>query len=265
MALFTVLEAIVFIVISRNFSERNLAIASAEAAQSASRAKSQFLSRMSHEIRTPINAIIGLDSIALRHEDISPRTREELNKIGYSARHLLSIINDILDMSRIESGKMTLNEAEFSFEDFLEEVNVIMNGQRDDKGLRYVCSKEGALDARFVGDSLKLKQVVINILGNAVKFTDPPGEVFFGIAQTNLDEDRAMLRLTMKDSGIGMDKEFIPKLFEAFSQEDMGNTTRFGGSGLGMAITKSIVEMMGGEIKVDSEKASARHLQSQSG
>ena len=254
MALFTVLEAIVFIVISRNFSERNLAIASAEAAQSASRAKSQFLSRMSHEIRTPINAIIGLDSIALRHEDISPRTREELNKIGSSARHLLSIINDILDMSRIESGKMTLNEAEFSFEDFLEEVNVIMNGQCDDKGLRYVCSKEGALDARFVGDSLKLKQVVINILGNAVKFTDPPGEVSFSIKQTNLDEDRAVLYFAIKDSGIGMDKEFIPKLFEAFSQEDMGNTTRFGGSGLGMAITKSIVEMMGGEIKVDSEK-----------
>ncbi len=227
---------------------------SAEEAQSANRAKSQFLSQMSHEIRTPMNAIIGLDSIALRDESISPRTREDLEKIGASARHLLALINDILDMSRIESGRMVLREETFSFRDFLEQINIIVGGQCEDKGLRFVCNRVEPLDDYFVGDDLKLKQVIINILGNSVKFTDPPGVITFTVEQTAGADGRAALRFTMEDTGIGMDKAFIPKLFEAFSQEDTSNTNQYGGSGLGMAITKSIVEMMGGEIGVESEK-----------
>ncbi len=254
LALLTVLEAVVFVTTLYNQSAKNLAVASAEEAQSASRAKSRFLSRMSHEIRTPINAIIGLDAIALRDESISPHTRDGLNKIGASARHLLSIVNDILDMSRIESGRMALREEAFSFQEFLDQICVIVGGQCDDKGLRFACEKVGALEPRYVGDSLKLKQVVINILGNAVKFTDAPGTITFTVEQTARADDRATLRFTMTDTGIGMDEEFIPKLFEAFSQEDMDNTTRYGGSGLGMAITKSFVDMMGGEIHVESEK-----------
>ena len=252
--LFTILEAIVFLTIIYNQSVKNLAIASAEAAENASRAKSRFLSRMSHEIRTPINAIIGLDSIALRDESISPHTRDELNKIGASARHLLSIINDILDMSRIESGRLELREEKFSFRDFLEQICIIVDGQCEDKGLRFVCSREEGLEEYYVGDSLKLKQVLINVLGNSVKFTDPPGTITLNVAQTACNDERATLRFEMTDTGIGMDKEFIPKLFEAFSQEDTGNTTRYGGSGLGMAITRSFVEMMGGTIRVESEK-----------
>ena len=252
--LFTILEAIVFLTIIYNQSVKNLAVASAEAAENASRAKSRFLSRMSHEIRTPINAIIGLDSIALRDESISPHTRDELNKIGTSARHLLSIVNDILDMSRIESGRMELKEEIFSFRDFLEQICIIVDGQCEDKGLRFVCSREEGLEEYYVGDSLKLKQVLINVLGNSVKFTDAPGTITLSAAQTACNDERATLRFEMTGTGIGMDKEFIPKLFEAFSQEDTGNTTRYGGSGLGMAITRSFVEMMGGTIRVESEK-----------
>ena len=254
LALVTLMEAAAFITILYNQSARNLAVASAEEAHSANRAKSRFLSRMSHEIRTPINAIIGLDSIALRDESISPRTRDELSKIGASARHLLSIVNDILDMSRIESGHTALREERFAFRDFLDQICIIVGGQCDDKGLRFVCNRVDPLDEYYVGDSLKLKQAIINILGNSVKFTDPPGTITFTVAQAAAADDRVTLRFTMSDTGVGMDEEYLPRLFEAFSQEDTGNTSRYGGSGLGMAITKSIVEMMGGEIGVQSEK-----------
>ncbi len=254
LAALTLLEAVVFLTVLYNQSERNLAVASAEAANSANRAKSRFLSRMSHEIRTPINAIIGLDSIALRDESISPRTRDELTKIGASARHLLSIVNDILDMSRIESGRLELREEAFSFPEFLDQICIIVGGQCDDKGLRFACERGAGLEQRYIGDHLKLKQVLINILGNSVKFTDPPGEIRFTVDQTSCTEDRAALRFTMTDTGIGMDPEYLPRLFEAFSQEDNDNTSRYGGSGLGMAITKSFVEMMGGEIAVESQK-----------
>lgn len=253
-ALFTLMEALVFVAVIYNQSEKNLAIASAREAQSASRAKTRFLSQMSHEIRTPINAIIGLDSIVLRDESISPHTREELEKIGASARHLLSLINDILDMSRIESGRMALNEEKFSLRELLDQVNVIIGGQCDDKRLHYTCNEVGSLDAYYYGDSLKLKQVIINILGNSVKFTEPPGDITFTVEQTDCTDDKATLRFTMQDSGIGMDKDYLPKLFDAFSQEDSANTNQYGGSGLGMAITKSFVELMSGEISVDSEK-----------
>ena len=220
----------------------------AEAAVSAGKAKSQFLAQMSHEIRTPMNAIIGLDNIALRDPDLTPRTRDDLEKIGASARHLLALINDILDMSRIESGRMELKENTFLFGAFLEQINVMINGQCQDKGLRYQCTSLVPAQQCFIGDDLKLKQVLINILGNSVKFTDPPGCVTFFVEQTSSEDGPCRLVFTMKDTGVGMDQEFIPKLFEAFSQEDSTSTNRYGGSGLGMSITKSIVEMMGGEI-----------------
>ncbi len=225
-----------------------------DAAVNANRAKSQFLSQMSHEIRTPMNAIIGLDNIALRDPDIAPRTREQLEKIDASARHLLSLINDILDMSRIESGRMVLKEERFPFREFLDQICVIVGGQCADKGLRFECQAADDVEEYLVGDDLKLKQVLINILGNAVKFTDAPGLVTFIIEETDRRDDDCRLRFTMKDTGIGMDREFLPKLFEAFSQEDATTTNRYGGSGLGMAITRNIVEMMGGEISVESEK-----------
>ena len=229
-------------------------VSAAEEARNANMAKSRFLSQMSHEIRTPMNAIIGLNSIVLRDESISAHTRLELEKSSASARHLLALINDILDMSRIESGRTVLKAETFAFRELLEQISVIVGGQCEDKGLQFVFKRNGPLDEYYVGDALKLKQIIINILGNSVKFTDAPGVITFAVEQTSCTQENAVLRFIMEDTGIGMDKEFIPKLFDAFSQEDSGNTSKYGGSGLGMAITKSFVDMMDGEIRVESEK-----------
>lgn len=223
-------------------------------AEESSRAKTSFLSNMSHEIRTPMNAIIGLDNIALRDPDITPKTREQLEKIGSSAKHLLGLINDILDMSRIESGRMVLKSEEFLFREFIDQINIIINGQCLDKGLHYECHIAGRVSDYYIGDDMKLKQVLINILGNSVKFTESPGEVSLTVSEIGTEDGESTLRFVMKDTGIGMDKEFIPKIFEAFSQEDATTTNRYGGSGLGMAITKNFVEMMQGDIRVESEK-----------
>ena len=240
---------------TRESMERNRAIKEALAkAEEASAAKTAFLSSMSHEIRTPMNAIIGLDKIALRDPNISDATRDELEKIGSSAQHLLSLINDILDMSRIESGRMELKQEVFSFREFLDQISIIIHGQCEDKGLSYICNRKEPLDDWFVGDDLRLKQVLINILGNSVKFTDAPGTVTFTVEQSDDGPGRRMLYFTMEDTGIGIDNEFIPKLFDAFSQEDATTTNRYGGSGLGMAITKNMVDLMGGSIEVESEK-----------
>ena len=223
-------------------------------AEEASRAKTSFLSNMSHEIRTPMNAIIGLDNIALRNPDLQPQTREQLEKIDASARHLLGLINDILDMSRIESGRMVLKNEEFSFRQFMEQINIIISGQCADKGLEYDCSVAGPVRDYYVGDDMKLKQVLINILGNSVKFTDAPGRVSLTAEAAEEDGGKCVLTFRMRDTGIGMDPEFIPKLFEAFSQENATATNRYGGSGLGMAITKNLVDMMNGTIQVESRK-----------
>jgi len=229
-------------------------VQAAETAESANRAKSQFLSQMSHEIRTPMNAILGLDSIALRDPDLSARTREELEKIGGSARHLLALINDILDMSRIESGRMEVKAKDFSLREFLDQINIIVGGQCEDKGLHYECRVVGAPDDYYIGDDLKLKQVLINILGNSVKFTERPGSVLLSVEERERHDGQCQMRFTISDTGIGMDKAFLDKLFDAFTQEDATTTNKYGGSGLGMAITKRMVDMMGGEIQVDSEK-----------
>ena len=223
-------------------------------AQNADKAKSKFLSNMSHEIRTPMNAIIGLDNIALKDQNLHPHTREQLEKIGASAKHLLGLINDILDMSRIESGRMTLKDEEFSFQEFLEQINVMVNGQCMDKGLHYDCVIVGNTEDCYVGDGMKLKQVLINILGNAVKFTEAPGSVTLTVEQTASFENHRSLCFVIRDTGIGMSKEFIPKIFEAFSQESEGASNKYGSTGLGMAITKNIVTLMNGDIHVDSEK-----------
>ena len=240
---------------TRESMERNRALVEAlERAEDANQAKTAFLSSMSHEIRTPMNAIIGLDNIALRDPNLSQRTRDELEKIGSSARHLLALINDILDMSRIESGRMELKSEEFSFKEFLDQICIIVGGQCEDKGLTFVFNRKEPLDEYFIGDVLRLKQIIINILGNAVKFTDTPGTVTFAVEQTDGADDGRMLRFTMKDTGIGMDESFIPKLFDPFAQEDATSTNRYGGSGLGMAITKNMVDLMGGTIVVESKK-----------
>ena len=231
----------------------SLSIALEEANQ-ANKAKTAFLSNMSHEIRTPMNAIIGLDRIVLNDPGISETTREHMEKIGLSAQHLLSIINDILDMSRIESGRVTVKNEEFSFAKTLAQVNTIISGQCRDKGIEYECLLKGAVDDYYIGDDMKLRQVMINILGNAVKFTPSGGAVRFVVEAVARYKGRSTLRFIISDTGVGMSQDYLPRLFDAFSQEDSSSTNRFGSTGLGMAITKNYVDLMNGTISVESEK-----------
>ena len=241
--------------IQRKQIEQNTRLRAAlDQAQQANVAKTAFLSRMSHEIRTPMNAIIGLDNIALHDKDLTPTLKGYLEQIGTSARYLLSIINDILDMSRIESGRMSFRNEEFSFTSFVYQINSLVDGQCNDKGLNYECELKGEIGKYYIGDDTKLEQVLINILGNAVKFTDAGGKVTLIIECTAQFDGQSNFRFTIKDTGIGMSKDYLPRIFEPFSQEDDTTTSRYGGSGLGLAITKNIVQMMNGTITVDSEK-----------
>ena len=234
--------------------QRESLSAALEEANQANKAKTAFLSNMSHEIRTPMNAIIGLDRIALNEPGISETTRENLEKIGLSAQHLLSIINDILDMSRIESGRMVVKNEEFSLAKALAQVNTIISDQCRDKGLEYECRVKGTVDDYYVGDEMKLRQIMINILGNAVKFTPSGGSVTFVVEEVARFNGKSTLRFIISDTGIGMSQDYLPKLFDTFSQEDSSSTSQYGSTGLGMAITKNLVELMNGTISVESEQ-----------
>ncbi len=225
-----------------------------EEAERINLAKTTFLSNMSHEIRTPMNAIIGLYNIALQKPDLDMETRDLLMQIGTGARHLLSLINDILDMSRIESGHVRLVKEEFSFGNMIEQINTMTESRCADKGLVYDCCVIGNVDDYYFGDDMKLKQVLFNILGNAVRYTNSPGSVIFTVEEVSRTDNSAMLRFVIKDTGDGIDAAFLPNLFEPFSKEIEGTSNRSGSTGLGMAISKNIVTMMEGTIDVISEK-----------
>ena len=247
---FTVIDA----EMRENMAKNHTLREALDAAEQANRAKTAFLSNMSHEIRTPMNAIIGLNNIALKEPSASDKVKEYMVKIGESAQHLLGIINDILDMSRIESGRMVIKNEEFSFSRSIEQVNTIIGGQCRDKGLTYNCLVKGCIDDYYVGDDMKLKQIMINVLGNAVKFTPEGGSVRFTIEEGARYDGNAVVRFIISDTGIGMSEEYLPHIFDAFSQEDSSSTSRYGSTGLGMPITKSIVELMNGSIEVESKK-----------
>ena len=238
----------------KNLEQQNALADALAAAEQANRAKTAFLSNMSHEIRTPMNAIIGLNSLALRNENLPAETREYLEKIGGSARHLLGLINDILDMSRIESGRIVLRREEFSFRGMLEQINTMVMSQCAEKGLKYECQVLGGVSDYYIGDDMKLKQILINILSNAIKFTDAPGSVSLTVERTGTFQDHSTIRFTVRDTGIGIDSAFLPKVFDSFTQEDSTRSSKYGSTGLGMAITKSIVELMNGSISVESKK-----------
>ena len=237
-----------------SMAQKQALVEALNAAEEANKAKTAFLSSMSHEIRTPMNAIIGLDSLALRKDNLDAETREYLEKIGGSARHLLGLINDILDMSRIESGRMAIRKEEFSFSSMLEQINTMVMTQCSDKGLKYECKTIGGVSDYYIGDDMKLKQVLINILSNAIKFTEAPGSVMLTVERIAVFGDHSTIKFLIKDTGIGMDQSFIPKIFDAFTQEDSSRNNKYGSTGLGMAITKNIVELMNGTISVESQK-----------
>lgn len=223
-------------------------------AEQSSRAKSVFLSNMSHDIRTPMNAITGYTAIALQDPELSPRTREYLNKIDVSSRHLLSLINDILDMSRIESGKMELQPEAGDIVATMNKVHDIFSTQMAEKKLTYVVDASGVQDRRVVFDENRLTRILLNLISNAFKFTPTGGSVTVTLRQVGDSENRAEFELTVKDTGIGMSREFAERVFEAFERERSKTVNGIQGTGLGMAITKSFVDLMGGTIEVHTEQ-----------
>ncbi|MEG1682546.1 MAG: response regulator [Oscillospiraceae bacterium] len=222
------------------------------AAQQASNAKSEFLSRMSHEIRTPMNAIIGMSTLAASCVNDPEQVSEYLSKVGISARFLLSLINDILDMSRIESGKMLLRHEEIPFEEFISDINGICNAQAREKDVDYDAILLSFTEDIYLGDAMKLQQVLVNILTNAIKFTPPGGKVQFMVQQEPARQGEAVLKFTVSDTGVGISEDFLPRLFDAFEQQQGGATTPYAGTGLGLAICKNLVDLMGGKISVNS-------------
>jgi signal transduction histidine kinase/DNA-binding response OmpR family regulator len=219
-------------------------------AEEATRAKSDFLANMSHEIRTPMNAILGMTHLALKTSP-SPKQADYLNKIKAAAQALLGIINDILDTSKIEAGKLTLEAIDFRMEEVLDSVSSIVSQKAQEKNLEFLIASHSDIPANLIGDPLRLGQILINLVNNAIKFTEH-GEVVVTIALQERFERRVRLKFSVRDTGIGMTAEQSARLFQAFAQADTSTTRKFGGTGLGLSISKRLVEMMSGNIWVES-------------
>ena len=246
------------LVMSDRTSDRKMNRALSEAvraAETANRAKSTFLSNMSHDIRTPMNAIIGFTTLAVSNIDDKNRVRDYLGKILSSSNHLLSLINDILDMSRIESGKIHLEETEVSLSDVLHDLKTIISGQVHAKQLDLYMDAMDITNEDVYCDRTRLNQVLLNLLSNAIKFTPAGGTVSVRLKQfPGLQRGSELYEIRVKDNGIGMSQEFVQKLFSPFERERTSTVSRTQGTGLGMAITKNIVDMMGGTIEVQTEQ-----------
>lgn len=223
-----------------------------KAAEEANGAKSKFLAQMSHEIRTPMNAIIGLTAIAESEEGNTAKIKEYLVKIENSSRLLLGIINDILDMSAIERGKLKLDKAPFDFNRQLSGIVTMFYQQARQKNVIFQLHMNGVTEESLVGDELRVNQIMMNLLSNAMKFTPSGGRIDFTINQTGRSFDKVYMRFIVKDTGCGMNEDMLKRLFHPFEQQDASTARRHGGSGLGLAITRSLVEMMGGNIRAES-------------
>lgn len=223
-------------------------------AQKANDAKRDFLSRMSHEIRTPMNAIIGMSAITFNYLDDKKRTADCLSKITFSSKHLLMLLNDVLDMSKIENGKLNIRQELFDLKNLVTSLADINYGLATAKGLAFEIVISGFKDELLLGDSMRVNQILLNLLSNAIKFTPKGGSVRLEIRMLRSASDKIWLRFIVKDSGIGMKKEFLEHLYEPFEQADNGIARKYGGTGLGMAITKNLVDIMDGTIEVESQE-----------
>lgn len=223
-----------------------------EKEKAANQAKSEFLSRMSHEIRTPMNGIVGMSAIALQHLDNPDKVSDCLEKVTLSSKHLLALINDVLDMAKIESGKVEFKEEEFDFRKFLKDLENLYSVQTLSKGIHYETILVGDLDERVKGDSMRLNQVLFNLLSNALKFTPNGGSITLRVSLLRQDEEKVWIRFDVIDTGCGIAEQNYEKIFESFEQENADINHTYGGTGLGLSIVKHFTELMGGSVQVTS-------------
>ncbi len=223
-------------------------------AREANKEKSRFLANMSHEIRTPMNAIIGLNSIIKESINNSEQILDCSDKLDSASRYLLALLNDILDMSRIESGNMVLAHEPFDGEKFWENVNILAKAQADMALVQYIFERECGVPGIYLGDATRLQQIMINLINNAIKFTSENGYVKVCVTESEAEEGYAAVNVMVEDNGIGISEEFLPEVFGIFTQQHAGSTTAYKGSGLGMSIARNFARMMGGDITVTSKE-----------